>query len=410
MKTGCSRWSTVQLLFRDVTRRGVHAGLPAAAGGALAPIQAHDLALERGALHGSARRYVGRLKTSRVRGERHSVPTRPCDARGVSSTAAVVLTVLCTVVCASPAAADDDLRGWGYLVAKLEADGVPAAEVVVSFADPRVPRFDGLYFSLAPREPASLYRALLRPASVVQARRCRHRWTDALADAERRYGVPASVVAAILHVESGCGHYTGRSLLLPGLARLAMANEPANVDANVERLAGNDPAVARQVRARARYLEDTFYPEARALFTVAARLHVDPLDLRGSESGAFGYPQFLPTSFLRFGVDADGDGRVSLYEMPDAAASCAHFLASHGWHPGLTVAQRRRVIWQYNRSDAYIDAVLTIARRIDTPESAPTALAHRSVKRHVVAARRPAHRALHHTRHRAPTPPAAEHR
>jgi len=221
---------------------------------------------------------------------------------------------------------------------------------------------------------------------------------------------PASVVAAILHVESGCGHYTGRSLLLPGLARLAMANEPANVDANVERLAGNDPAVARQVRARARYLEDTFYPEARALFTVAARLHVDPLDLRGSESGAFGYPQFLSTSFLRFGVDADGDGRVSLYEMPDAAASCAHFLASHGWHPGLTVAQRRRVIWQYNRSDAYIDAVLTIARRIDTPESAPTALVHRSVKRHVVAARRPAHRALHHTRHRAPTPPAAEHR
>src|SRR6266566_2451327 len=132
MKTGCSRWSTVQLLFRDVTRRGVHAGLPAAAGGALAPIQAHDLALERGALHGSARRYVGRLKTSRVRGERHSVPpTRPCDARGVSSTVAVVLTVLCTVVCASPAAADDDQRGWGYLVAKLEADGVPAAEVVV---------------------------------------------------------------------------------------------------------------------------------------------------------------------------------------------------------------------------------------------------------------------------------------
>ena len=337
-------------------------------------------------------------------------PTRPCDARGVSSTAAVALTVLCTVVSASPAAADDDQRGWGYLVAKLEADGVPAAEVVVSFGDPRVPRFDGLYFSLAPREPASLYRALLRPASVAQARRCRHRWTDALADAERRYGVPASVVAAILHVESGCGHYTGRSLLLPGLARLAMANEPANVDANVDRLAGNDPAVARQVRARARYLEDTFYPEARALFTVAARLHVNPLDLRGSESGAFGYPQFLPTSFLRFGVDADGDGRVSLYEMPDAAASCAHFLASHGWHPGLTVAQRRRVIWQYNRSDAYIDAVLTIARRIDTPESAPTALVHRSVKRHVVAARRPAHRAPHHTRHRAPTPPAAEHR
>jgi membrane-bound lytic murein transglycosylase B len=319
----------------------------------------------------------------------------PCNAGRGWSSAAIALTVLSAVVCAPPAAADDDHRGWGYLVAKLEADGVPPPEVAAAFGDPRVPRFDGLNFSLAPREPAALYRALLRPASVVQARRCCHRWTDALADAERRYDVPASVVAAILHVESGCGHYAGRSLLLPGLARLAMANEPGNVEANVDRLAGDDPAVARQVRARARYLEDTFYPEVRALFTVAARLSVDPLDLRGSESGAFGYPQFLPTSFLRFGVDADGDGRVSLYDMPDAAASCAHFLASHGWRPGLTVAQRRRVIWQYNRSDAYIDAVLTIARRIDTPEKTPTAVAHRSVKRHVVAARRRAHQPPH---------------
>ena len=48
----CSRWSTVQLGCRDVTRRGVHAGLPAAAGGALAPLQAHDLAFEWAALHG----------------------------------------------------------------------------------------------------------------------------------------------------------------------------------------------------------------------------------------------------------------------------------------------------------------------------------------------------------------------
>ena len=95
------------------------------------------------------------------------------------------------------------------------------------------------------------------------------------------------------------------------------------------------------------------------------QLGVDPLDLRGSASGAIGCPQFLPSSYLRYGVDGGGDGRIDPYDVADAAASCANFLAAHGWQANLSERARRTVLWQYNRSDAYVDTVLRLARAMD---------------------------------------------
>jgi membrane-bound lytic murein transglycosylase B len=107
-----------------------------------------------------------------------------------------------------------------------------------------------------------------------------------------------------------------------------------------------------------------FYPEVLATFRLAERLGIDPLGIRGSPSGAFGLPQFLPTSYLRFAVDGNGDGLVSLYDPADAIASAANYLVSHGWRPALTRQQQRQVIWAYNHSAAYIDAVLFLADRV----------------------------------------------
>jgi membrane-bound lytic murein transglycosylase B len=285
---------------------------------------------------------------------------------------------VCLLVATAASAAGDDAEavatrhGWRYLIDKLAADGLPRAHVAAAFADARVPAFDGLGFTLDPRESRARYRLLNSPASIRAARQCRFRYAEAFAAAEAREGVPASVVAAIVHVESACGRTTGKSNVLHRLARLAMANEPANLAMNVRELAGEppDPAIAERVRARAAYLERTFYPEVRGLFTIAEQQRIDPLAMQGSGAGAFGYPQFLPTSYLRYGTDGNGDGRVSLYDMSDAAASCARFLSQNGWRPGLTVAEQRRVLWQYNRSDAYIDTILGLNRQIAAPSEA----------------------------------------
>jgi len=267
-------------------------------------------------------------------------------------------------------------RGWDYIVEKLVADGVDPRQVRRAFTDPRIEPFTGLQFSLYPRESSALYRGFTSPSSVALARRCKASHERALREAEERFGVPASVVGSIIHVESGCGRNTGKEVVLFRLARLAMANEPANLRDNITRHTetGYDPAIEERTRERGRYLENTFYPEVLATFQVSDRLDMDPLALRGSGSGAFGMPQFLPRSYLSYGADGNGDGRVSLYDANDAIFSCANYLASHGWRPGISRAEKRRVIWHYNRSDAYIDTVLALADRLDDG-AAPAAAA-----------------------------------
>jgi membrane-bound lytic murein transglycosylase B len=270
-----------------------------------------------------------------------------------------------------PAPVDAGDGGWGYLIDRLAQDGVPRERALRAVQDPRFEAFDGLGFSLDPKESHALYRNFLRPGSVSLAKQCRAEYASAFEQAAQREQVPASVVAAILHVETGCGRNTGSSVILWRLSRLAMANEPKNLEMNIEKNAtihGVRNAVLEQrTRERAKYLEDLFYPEVRATFEIADRLQIDPLEIRGSSSGAFGYPQFLPTSYLRHGVDGDGDGRISLYDVNDAAASAARYLAVYGWKPGITAAQQRQVIWHYNRSDAYIETVLALAARLDAP-------------------------------------------
>lgn len=287
----------------------------------------------------------------------------------------------CVLSAVLPAFADD--QGWNYLIEKLVADGVERQRVETAFRDPRVPSFIELEFSpRTPHESRATYRRFLRPATVAAAHRCRVRYAEEFEAAERAHGVSADVIAAIIFIESGCGRNTGSKIVLYRLARLAMANAPDNLQSNLERYTDGAgriaPDTAAQLRARAHYLEATFYPEVRALFAVADRMGVDPLDIRGSVSGAFGYPQFLPTSYLQFGADGNGDGLVSLYDSSDAAASCARYFAGHGWRPGLSTKERRAAVWQYNHSEAYVDTVLALAARIS---AAPLSHAKQVAKR-----------------------------
>jgi len=161
-----------------------------------------------------------------------------------------------------------------------------------------------------------------------------------------------------------------------------LAGSPANLRLNVARhtrgLSGERARrVEARVRERARQLDATFYPEVLALFRLAERQGIDPLGIRGSASGAFGWPQFLPSSFLRFAVDGNGDRQVSLYDPADAVASAANYLAGHGWRSEMTRSGQRKVIWAYNHSDAYIDTVLSLAEGIERTHPSDVSVAAR---------------------------------
>lgn len=293
------------------------------------------------------------------------------DALSRSTATVLAATLLATaLVFGARGSAEADTRGWSYLMDKLQTDGIARSSVERVFRDPRIRRHTHLDYGLYPRESARIYRGFRTRSSVAGARRCRVRYAPEFERAQKRFGVPASILSAIFHVETRCGANKGKDVALYRLARLAMANEPGNVERNIRRHTRGKPAaehakIIARTRERGQYLEDIFYPEVVAAFQIGSKLQIDPLDIVGSKAGAFGIPQFLPSSYIKYAVDGDGDGRVSLHDPADAAYSAANFLLNHGWRPGIGAKDKRAVIWNYNRSDAYIDTILYLSDQIE---------------------------------------------
>lgn len=124
---------------------------------------------------------------------------------------------------------------------------------------------------------------------------------------EKTYGVPGSILLAIWGRETGYG-----------AARL--------------------PKPAIDVLATKAFMstrKELFHRELIAALHIIESGDASPETLRGSSAGALGQPQFMPTSFLKYAVDFDGDGHRNIWtSVPDSLASMARFLVDKGWQPG----------------------------------------------------------------------------
>jgi membrane-bound lytic murein transglycosylase B len=263
----------------------------------------------------------------------------------------------------------ESFRGWEYLVDKLREDRVSIQTLRAIYGEKvgSFPDFQFVSFKLKPKEPFDIYLGFRSAKKIAAAREFLNDNYSLLQKAERRYGVPKEIIVAILLVETHFGKNTGKEQILYRLSRLANINSPKNVWQNYLALKREDSAVTlAAVKKRAKYLEDTFYPEVLATFKIASINRFSPLSLIGSSAGAFGWPQFLPTSYLRFGSDGNGDGRVSLFNKSDAIFSIARYFQAHGWRKNLTRTKQEEVIWAYNKSDPYINTVLYIYRALKT--------------------------------------------
>lgn len=260
-------------------------------------------------------------------------------------------------------------RGWDFLVAKLRSDNVPEHRIREVYQSRNMPPLTPVYFSLAPRESKDIYSNFTKPEKIALGSRLLKSYYRSFFEAERELAVDRHVVAAILLVETQGGRVLGNSLVINRLSRLAVINEPENVELNFRKLKRADNTVTfAEVSDRASVLEQMFYPEIPALLQIAERNKVNLLKLKGSGAGAFGIPQFLPTSYLQFGVDGNRDGIISLFEHADAIWSAANFLRTFGWNSEASVNDKKQVILKYNNSEAYADAVLDVAGRLAETE------------------------------------------
>lgn len=139
-------------------------------------------------------------------------------------------------------------------------------------------------------------------ADFLQAHR------DALERVSAQEGVPPQYIVAILGAESDYGRITGSYRVLDALATLAFDYPP-----------------------RARY----FRSELAQFLVLTHREKFDPLAVKGSYAGAMGPLQFMPSAYLRYGVDGDDDGQRDLFaDWDDIFASIANYLHQCGWQAG----------------------------------------------------------------------------
>jgi membrane-bound lytic murein transglycosylase B len=154
----------------------------------------------------------------------------------------------------------------------------------------------------------------IRPDRIDQGVEFLRQYREAFERAEDEYGVPASVIAGIIGVETWYGTYKGNHRVLDALATLAFDYPP-----------------------RSRF----FRSELVQYLLMTREQGFDPEELTGSYAGAMGYGQFISSSYRHYAIDFDGDGVVDILSNPvDAIGSVANYFRAHHWKQGEPIAEQ----------------------------------------------------------------------
>lgn len=186
-----------------------------------------------------------------------------------------------------------------------------------------------------------------------------------LSEAEAKYNVPKEVISSILWIESRYGNYLGTHHIPSVYLSTALASQQEFIEMNIVEMdlkfSGNKSErekLVEKIKSRATRKADWAIGELLALEKMKNKnIAID--SIYGSWAGAFGMSQFLPSSYMRWAVDGNGDGVVNLFNLDDAVYSVANYLKSNGW--GDTDEKQRKAVFHYNNSKAYVDAVLKLA-------------------------------------------------
>src|SRR5213080_1184818 len=175
---------------------------------------------------------------------------------------------------------------------------------------------------------------LARGASMMK------QYGSVLGRIEQSYGVPGEVLVAIWGLETDFGVNTGKFSTIRSLATLAYDCRRA----------------------------ETFRAELMDALRIVARGDLTPSDMKGAWAGELGQTQFMPSSWMKYAVDFDGNGkRDLLHNAPDVLASTANYLAGYGWQKGKDWqpgSPNFAVIQQWNKREVYSKTIAYFATQL----------------------------------------------
>ena len=221
---------------------------------------------------------------------------------------AVVLAVLAGMFCAAEDGRADEFAGW---LAKFRTEaaeqGISSATLDAALAglrplkkvlnrDRKQPEFKLTFETYSKR--------LLTPRNIKRGRVMMAEHAGLLRRVSERYRVQPRFIVAIWGIETRYGAIKGGTEVIPALATLAFDQR------------------------RSRFFRAQLLDALR----MVDKGYIELTDMKGSWAGAMGHPQFIPSSYLAFAQDFDGDGRRDIWNnLGDVFASIANYLRRHGW-------------------------------------------------------------------------------
>lgn len=228
---------------------------------------------------------------------------------------------------------------YADLIAKLKKEGFLEDEIDSLFSDPRVK----FYLKIAERTKKKVAvpdltdpkYGLLTEESINKGKNFIEENRKILEKVEKEYGIDKETIVAILKIESDLGQNIGFYQAFSALNSIIFYSKA-------------DSSKGKWAKK-----------QLVALLIICRRLKVNPFEIKSSWAGAIGIPQFLPTSYLAFGIDGNADGKIDLFSLEDALYSIANYLVKHGWKKDSSKA-----IYAYNHSWNYVKGVEVYAKKL----------------------------------------------
>jgi lytic murein transglycosylase len=261
------------------------------------------------------------------------------------------LAVLVSLAFATPSQAAKCGGDFNMFVASMareaQSAGVSRSVIDEAFAglspDPAILAFDrrqkGMFHAKSFEEYAA---TRVIPPRIKRAQGLMQKHAALLARIEKQFGVPAAVVVAIWTLETDNG--TGDMGKLPVIRTIA--------------------TLAHDCRRT-----ELFQGELISALQIVQRGDLPLRDMVGAYAGEIGQTQFLPSSYIKYGVDFDGDGHVDLrHSVPDVLASTANLLKVNGWKAGAPYSEGTDnfliAMREWNHSEVYRKTIVLMAEKI----------------------------------------------
>ncbi|WP_414473168.1 lytic murein transglycosylase [Microvirga sp. M2] len=181
---------------------------------------------------------------------------------------------------------------------------------------------------------------MVSPARLKGGAAMLKRHAGTLSQIEQRYGVPAPILVAIWGLETDFGAVRGKLPVIRSVATLAYDCR------------------------RSEFFQAHLFDALR----IVDRGDLTPDEMRGAWAGEMGQTQFMPSNYVRYGVDFDGDGRADLLHSPaDVLASTANYLKAHGWARGgdwSPGTPNFEAIRAWNKSQVYSQTIAYYATKL----------------------------------------------